>query len=81
MHDTIKGWYLYFGTAMTREGQGATTGVRGGGEKTPLSAVRPCRMGVSPSEALNTSGSLYLIISYLLQVECGNLEFQVGWLR
>ena len=53
----------------------------GGGEETPLSAVRSYRMGVPPSEALDMSGSLHLTIGYLLRIGCGNLEFQVGWLR
>ena len=51
--DTMKGWCLHSGTMVTREGQGIT----GGGEETPLSAVRPCGMGVPPSEALAMSGS------------------------
>ena len=62
---------------VTREGQRVT----GGGKETPLSAVRPCGMGVPPSEALDMSGSLHLIIGYLLKIEYGNLESQVGWLR
>ena len=62
---------------VTRKGQG----IRGGGEETPLSAVRPCEMGVLPSEALHTSGSPHLTIGYLLRNECENLESQVGWLR
>ena len=44
--DTIKGWCLHFGTMVTWEGQGVTSG----GEEIPLSAVRPCKMGVPPSE-------------------------------
>ena len=56
-------------------------GITGGGEKTPLSAVRSCGMGVPPSEALDMSGSPHLSISYLLRIGCGDLEFQVGWLR
>ena len=63
---------------MTREGQRATTGVMGGGEETPLSMVGPCGMGVPRNEALVISWILYLIIGYLLRVECGDLEFQVG---
>ena len=59
----------------------ANTGVIGGGEETPVSVIRPCGMGVPPSEALDTSGSLHLTIGYLLRVECRDLEFQVGWLR
>ena len=62
---------------VTREGQGVT----GGGEKTPLSAVRPCRMEVPPSEALNMSGSPYVTIGYVLRIGCGDLESQVGCLR
>ena len=48
LHDTKKEWYLHSGTMVTREGQG----VMSGGEKTRLNAVRPCGMGVPPSEAL-----------------------------
>ena len=55
---------------VTREGQGIT----GGGEETPLNAVRLCRMGVPPSEALDMSGSPHLIIGYLLRIGCGDLE-------
>ena len=44
LHDSIKGWCLHSGTMVTWEGQGVT----GGGEETPLSAVRPCGMGVPP---------------------------------
>ena len=39
-------------------------GIMDGGEELLLSAIRLCKMGVSPSEALNMSESLYLIISY-----------------
>ena len=62
---------------VTREGQG----VMGGGEETPLSAIRPCGMGVQLSEALDMNGSLHLTIDYLLWIRCGDLESQVGWLR
>ena len=77
LHDIIKGWCLHSGTMVTREGQGVTSG----GEETPLSEVRPCGMGVPPSEALNMSGSPYLTIGYLLRIGYGDFEFQVGWLR
>ena len=77
LRDTIKGWYLHSGTMVIQEGQGVT----GGGEETPLSAVRPCGMGVPPSEALDMSGSPHLAIGYLLRIGCGELESQVGWLR
>ena len=30
--------------------------------------------GISLSEALDTSGSLHLIIEYLIRVECGDLK-------
>ena len=59
---------------MIHEGQGVT----GGGKETPLNAVRPCRMGVPPSEALDMSGSLHLTIGYLLRIGCSDLESQVG---
>ena len=75
--NTMKGWCLHSDTMVTWKFQGVT----GDGEETPLSAVRPYRMGVLPSEALDMSGSLDLIIGYLLRIGCGDLEFQVGWLR
>ena len=53
----------------------------GGGEETPLSAVRLSGMEILPSEALDMSGSLHLTIVYLLRIGCGDLESQVGWLR
>ena len=55
--------------------------VPSGDEETPLSAVRPCGMGVPPSEALDMSRSLHLTIGYLLKIGYGDLESQVGWLR
>ena len=65
---------------MTQEGQRATTGITSDGEETPLIVIRPCRMGVSLVEALDTSRS-FLTTGYLLKVECKDLEFQVGSLR
>lgn len=47
-------------------GLGVTMVVMGGGEETPLSAVRPRGKGVPPSWALDTSGSPHLTIGYLL---------------
>ena len=55
---------------VTREGQEVT----GGGEETPLSAVRLCGMGAPPSEALDMSGSPHLTIGYLLKIGYGDLE-------
>ena len=52
-------------------GQEATIGIMGGDEETPLSAIRPCQMEVLPNKVLNLSGSLYLIIGYLLKGEYG----------
>ena len=75
--DTIKGWCLYSGTMVTWKGHGVTSG----GEETLLSAVRPCRMGVPPSEALDMSGSPHLTIGYLLKIGYRDLESQVGRLR
>ena len=62
---------------MTWEGQGVTSG----GVETPLSVIRPCVMGVPPSEALDMSESPHLTIGYLLRIGCEDLESQVGWLR
>ena len=70
LHDTIKEWCLHSSTMVTRKGQEITDG----GEETPLSAVRPCGMGVPPSEALDKSESPHLTIGYLLRVGCGDLE-------
>ena len=77
LHDIIKGWCLHSGTMVIREGQGVT----GGGEETPLSAVRRYGMGVPPSEALDMSGNPHLTIGYLLRIGYGDLESQVGLLR
>ena len=44
-----------------------------GGEKIPLSVVRPCGMG-APSVAFDMSGSLHLIIGSLLNGECKGLK-------
>ncbi len=48
-------------------GLGVTMGVIGGGEETPLIAVRPRGKGVPPSWALDISGSPHLTIGYLLR--------------
>ena len=77
LRDTIKGWCLHSGTMVTRKGQGVTDG----GEETPLSAVRPCGMGVPPSGALDMSESPHLTIGYLFRIGYWDLESQVGWLR
>ena len=55
-------------------GHGAIIGVMHGGGETPLSAVRPCRMGVTPRKALDMYGSPHLTILYLLGGEQGDLE-------
>ena len=49
-------------------------GVMHGGGETPLSAVRPCGMGVTPRKALDMYGSPHLNIFYLLRGEQGDLE-------
>ena len=56
------------------DGHGAIMWVMHGGSDTPLSAIRPCRMGVTPRKALDMYGSSYLTISYLLRGEQGDLE-------
>ena len=43
-------------------GRGAIIGIMHGGGGTPLSAVRPCGMGVTPKKALDMYGSLHLTI-------------------
>ena len=55
-------------------GHGAIIGVMYGGGGTPLSAVRPCGMGVMPRKALNMDGSPHLTIPYLLKGEQRDLE-------
>ena len=48
--------------------------VTNGSEEIPLSAVRPCRLGVPPSGVLNMSESLHLTIGYLLKNKRKDLE-------
>ena len=55
-------------------GHGAIMGVMYGGGETPLSAVRPCGMGVTPKKALDMYRSLHLTILYLLRGEQGDFE-------
>ena len=55
-------------------GHGAIMGVMHGGGETPLSAVRPCGMGVTPRKALDMYESPHLTILYLLRGEQGDLE-------
>ena len=45
-----------------------------GGGGIPLTAVRPCGMGVTPRKALDMYGSRHLTIPYLLRGEKGILE-------
>ena len=56
------------------DGHGAIEGVIYGGSETPLSAVRPCGLDVTPRKALDKYGSPHLTISYLLRDEQGDLE-------
>ena len=56
------------------DGHGAIIGVMHGGDETPISAVRPCGMDVTPRKALDMNGSPHLTISYLLRDEQGDLE-------
>ena len=56
------------------DGHGAIMETMYGGGGTPLSAVRPCGMGVTPRKAFDMYGSSHLIISYLLKGEQGDLE-------
>ena len=53
------------------DGYGAIVGVLHGGGGTPLRAVRPCGMGVTPKKALDMYGSPYLTISYLIRGDSG----------
>ena len=54
-------------------GHGAIMGVMHGGGETPLSAVRPCGMGVTPKKALDMYGSPHLTNLYPLRGEQGDL--------
>ena len=56
------------------DGHGAIMRIMHGVGGTPLRAVRPCGMGVTPRKALDMYGSLHLIIPYLLRDEQGDLE-------
>ena len=56
------------------DGHGAIMRVMHGGGRTPLSVVRPCRMGVTPKKAFDMYGSLHLTIFNLLRGEQGDLE-------
>ena len=51
------------------DGHRAIIGVMHGGSETPLNAVRPCGMGVTPMKALDMYGSPHLTILYLLRGE------------
>ena len=51
------------------EDQRATMRITGRNEEIPLTLVRLRGMKIPPNEALDMSGSLYLIISYLLKNE------------
>ena len=51
------------------DGHGAIMGIMHGSGGIPLSAVRPCGMGVTPRKALDMYESLHLTISYLLRDE------------
>ena len=48
--------------------------VKHGGGEASLSAVRPCGMGVTPSMALDISGSPHLTIPHLLRGEVKGLR-------
>ena len=56
------------------DGHGAIMAVMHGGGGIPLSAVRPCRMDVTPKKALDMYGNPHLTIPYLLRGEQGDLE-------
>ena len=63
------------------DGHRVIMGIMQGGSGIPLSAVRLCKMGVTPRKALNMYGSSHLTISYLLRGEQGDLEDKVkGWI-
>ena len=51
------------------DGHGAIIEVMHGGGRIPLSAIRPCGMGVTPRKALDIYRSSHLTIFYLLRDE------------
>ena len=53
---------------------GAIMEIMHGGGETPLSAVRPSGMGVTPKKALDMYRSPHLTILYLLRGKQGDLE-------
>ena len=56
------------------DGHGAIVRVMHGSGGTPLSAIRPYGMDVTPRKALDMYGSPHLTIFYLLRDEQGDLE-------
>ena len=56
------------------DGHGITMEVMHGRSGIPLTIVRPYRMGVIPSMALDMCGSLHLFIPYLLKGETRRLR-------
>ena len=66
-----KGWCLQFDIVVTWDSQRLK--VTDGDEETPLNAIGPYEMKVLLKEVLDTSKSLYLIISYLQMCEYGRL--------
>ena len=56
------------------DGHEAIMEVMHGSGGTPLSAVRPCGMGVTPRKALDMYGSPHLTIPYLLKDEQADLK-------
>ena len=61
-------------------GPRATIRIMGGGEEILLSVVKLCGMEIPPNEALDTNGSLHLIIGYLLRTKCCRFGVIVPWL-
>ena len=52
-------------------GQKANMEIMGVGNETPLSAIRLCGMGISPSGAFDVKKSPHLIIGHLLMMNVG----------
>ena len=59
-------------------GLGVTMRVKHGSGESSLSAVRPCGMGVTPSMALDISGSPHLTIPHLLRGEVKELRDELS---
>ena len=56
------------------DGHGAIVEVIHGDDETPLNAIRPCGMGITPRKVLDIYRSPHLTIPYLLRDQQRDLE-------